>query len=99
MKGQGQEDQLGPGLTNIERLVEVWVDLASSDARCSGITTLIAKKVEDLKSANIISHPSVASENLLRLAAIREQALLLGANHAISVGTTAVCEYIITQET
>lgn len=98
-KGQEQEDQLGPGLTDIQRLVEVCVDLASFDARYSGITTLIAKKVEDLKSANIISHPSVASENLLRLAAIREQALLLGANHAISVGTTAMCEFIITQET
>jgi hypothetical protein len=70
MIGQEKEDQLGPGLTDVERLVEVCVDLASSDARCSGITTLIAKKVEDLNSPNTVSHASVASDNLLRLAAI-----------------------------
>lgn len=93
------EDQLAQVLTDLERLIEIWVDLDKSEAACNGVTTLIAKKVEDIKASNIVTASNVTSKDLERLVALKSQVLILGNNHAINISITALCEFLITQKT
>lgn len=93
------EDQLAQVLTDLERLIEIWVDLDKSEAACNGVTTLIAKRVEDARASNIVTASNVTSKNLERLVALKLQALILGNNHAINISITAFCEFLITQKT
>ena len=93
------EDQLAQALTDVERLIGVWVDLDKSEAACNGVTTLIAKRVEDVKASNIITASSVTSKSLERLVALKSQVQILGKNHAINISIMALCEFMITQKT
>ena len=93
------EDQLAQVLTDLERLVDIWVDLDNSKAACNGVTTLIAKRVEELKASNIVTASSVSSKNLERLVALKSQVHILGNNHAINISITALCGFMVTQKT
>ena len=93
------DDQLAQALTDLERLVEIWVDLNKSEAACNGVTTLIAKRVEDIKASNIVTASSVSSKNLERLAALKSQVQFLGNNHAINISIIALCGFMVTQKT
>ena len=93
------EDQLAQVLTDLERLIDIWVDLDKSGATCNGVTTLIAKRVEDIKASNIVTASRVSSKNIERLVALKSQAHILGNNHAINVSITALCEFMVTQKT
>ena len=93
------EDQLAQVLTDLERLIEIWIDLDKSEAACNGVTTLIAKRVEDVRASNIVTASNVTSNNLERLVALKLQVLILGNNHAINISITALCEFLITQKT
>ena len=93
------EDQLAPVLTDLERLIDIWVDLDKSEAACNGVTTLIAKRVEDIKASNIVTASSVSSKNLERLVALKSQVHILGNNHAINISITALCGFMVTQKT
>lgn len=93
------EDQLAQVLTDLERLIEIWVDLDKSEAASNGVTTLIAKRVEDVRASNIVTASSVTSRNLERLVALKLQVLILGNNHAIIISITALCEFLVTQKT
>ena len=93
------EDQLAQVLTDLERLIQIWVDLNKSEAACNGVTTLIAKRVEDVRASNIVTASNVTSKNLERLVALKSQVLILGNNHAINISIAALCEFLITQKT
>ena len=93
------EDQLAQVLTDLERLIEIWVDLDKSEAACNGVTTLIAKRVEDVRSSNIVTASNVTPKNLERLVALKLRVLILGNNHAINISITALCEFLIIQKT
>jgi len=71
MTGSEPEDQLGLALTELDRFIEIWTNLAASNAECSAIRALIAQKAEDLKSSEQITSSSIGFAHIQRSAALR----------------------------
>lgn len=92
------DDQLGMAIADVEHLIEIWRDLAASDAACAGIKALVGTKIENLKSPRIITSSSISFETFERLVTIRECLLLLGANHAIHVSTATLCKTLVEEK-